>query len=593
LNYELYLDINDISEEDWGQFVQATFVLLKEKESKQRVEGQVQKYLSSLNDSREDWEADSFYLVNLNDMGNHARYVRNSFLGNNNPEGAIMIPNIMAIVILLVACFNFMNTSIALSGNRLKEIGVRKAIGARRSQLIMQLLTENILIILLALGGGILLAEVLLPLYTQLGPWLDLKINYSGNITFFSFLIGLLLLTAVLSGAYPAFYVSRFNTSNIFSGRFRLKGTGALSKGLMVLQLGFSLIALIQGIVYVENTYLQNGFDLGYKKNGVITIPYKEGVNFDSYRNKVLTHTSIEKVGGARHHMGYNVTGGIASIDAIKNEIRVFEVGDNYLETMEFDVVLGRSFLKDSESEMDNAIIVNEYFLKDYELQDPLDQRVILDDHPYHIVGIVKDFYPFGLWKSENDLASIIKLVDKDKFGFIVANVNSDVEAADKYLEQEWKAMFQDVPYESEKENIHVHRSELLSGNMAVLNIFLALTALFLSATGLFTLISINIQKRTKEIGLRRIMGASISQIVSLINKGFIIVVLISVVFGSVLGTYLTEMFLDIMYSIHSHVGFLAIGLTTGLVVLIVTLTSGFKVIKAADSPPVEALKYE
>jgi putative ABC transport system permease protein len=141
--------------------------------------------------------------------------------------------------------------------------------------------------------------------------------------------------------------------------------------------------------------------------------------------------------------------------------------------------------------------------------------------------------------------------------------------------------------------NIHVYRSELLSGNMAVLNVFLALTALFLSATGLFTLISINIQKRTKEIGLRRIMGASISQIVGLVNKGFIWVVLISVTFGTVLGSYLTEMFLDLMYSIHSHAGLLAIGLTTGLVILIVTLTSGFKVFKAADSPPVEALKYE
>lgn len=593
LNYELYLDTYDVSEEEWSEFTHATFVLLNDNKSKLFVEEQVQKYVSSLNDSREDWEAESFYLVNLNDMGNHARYVRNSYLGNNNPEGAIMIPNIMAIVILLVACFNFMNTSIALSGNRLKEIGVRKAIGANRSQLIMQLLSENIFIILLALVGGIILAEVLLPIYTQLGPWLDLKINYAGNITFFSFLVGLLLLTALLSGAYPAFYVSRFNTSNIFSGRFRLKGAGALSKGLMVLQLGFSLIALIQGIVYVQNTYLQNGFDLGYKKHGVITIPYNKGVNFDSYRNKVLTHSTIDKVGGARHHMGYNVSSGIASIDAIKNEIRLFEVGDNYLEAMDFKIVSGETFLKDSEAEMDDAIIVNEYFLKDYELNDPLDQRVILDDHPYHIVGVVKDFYPFGLWKSENDLPSIIKLVDEDQFGFIVANVNSDIDAADKYLEKEWKAMFQDVPYESEKENIHVYRSELLSGNMAVLNIFLALTALFLSATGLFTLISINIQKRTKEIGLRRIMGASIPQIVRLINKGFIIVVLVSVVFGSVLGTYLTEMFLDIMYSIHSHVGVLAIGLTTGLVILIVILTSGFKVIKAADSPPVEALKHE
>jgi ABC-type antimicrobial peptide transport system permease subunit len=271
----------------------------------------------------------------------------------------------------------------------------------------------------------------------------------------------------------------------------------------------------------------------------------------------------------------------------------MFEIGDNYLETMEFEILEGRGFLKEMESEVDGSIVVNERFLVDYQLKDPLDQRVLLDDHPFHIVGVVKDFYPNGLWRSENDFPIVMKVVNERDFGFIVASVATNVEDVNGYLEKEWKDMFADVPFESEKMNIHVYRSELLSKNMATLNIFLALTALFLSATGLFTLISINIQKRTKEIGLRRIMGASISQIVRLINKGFIWFVLISVVFGLLLGTYLTEMFLDLMYSIHSHVGVLAIGLTTTLVFLIVILTSGFKVVKEASGSPVDALKYE
>lgn len=593
LNFEMYTDIYNLSEDDWGTFAHATFLLLDNKYAAKTVEEQLQKFKDPLNESREDWEAEAFYLTPLDDMANQARYIRSNYLGQNNPEGAIMIPTIMAIVILLVACFNFMNTSISLSGKRLKEIGVRKAIGASKSQLIFQMLSENILIILMALGLGILLAEFLIPLYSQLGPWLDLSINYAGNITFFTFLIVLLILTAVLSGAYPAFYISRFNTSNIFSGRFRLKGTGALSKVLMVLQLGFSLIALIQGIVFVDNTYLQNGFDLGYKKHGVITIPYNANLNYSSFRDKVITHTAINKVAGTKHHVGYNQATSVAEIGANKREIWIFEVGDTYMETMDFKMIEGRPFFEDSEMEVEHAIIVNQNFLRDYDLHDPIDQRVLLDDKSHHIVGVVKDFYPYGLWRGENDIPAAIKVIDDSEFSFIIANVNGNVEEADKYLETEWKAMFSDVPYESEKENIHVYRSALLSGNMAVLNIFLALTALFLSATGLFTLISINIQKRTKEIGLRRIMGASISQIVGLINKGFIWVVIIALILGTIMGTYFTEMFLDLMYSIHAHVGLLAIGITSSLVILILTLTSGFKVIKAADSPPVEALKYE
>lgn len=593
LNKDVYEDINQIDEEDWSEFAHVTFLLLSENEDSKEVSKQIQEFINPLNESREDWIAEEYQLVSLNDMANNSRYIRGNYLGQNNPAGAIMIPNIMAVIILLVACFNFMNTSISLSGKRLKEIGVRKAIGARRGQLIAQLLSENVLVIVLSLVLGIFLAEFLIPFYSQLGPWIDLSIDYSGNISFFLFLAGLLLLTAILSGAYPAFYVSKFNTANIFSGNFRLKGSGVLAKGLMVLQLGFSLIALIQGIVYVENTSLQKNYDLGYRKSGVITIPIQEGMDFELFRDKSSSYTFLNEIAGSRHHIGYNNSSAFAEIGQDKKEIRTFGVGEKYLKTMGIEIIDGRGFLDDSESDKNEAIIVTQKFLEEFKLESALDQRVLLDEKPYRIVGVAKNFYPYGLWRDETKYPIAVRLTDKNEFRFVTASVNGNVDEADEQLKKTWNQLFPDVPYESDKYNIHVYRSELLSNNMANLNIFLALTALFLSATGLFTLISINIQKRTKEIGLRRILGASVFNVVGLINRGYIWLIGTALIVGTILGAYLTEIFMDLMFSVHAHVGPFAIGLTTGMVVFIVIITSGYKVIKAASSPPVESLRYE
>jgi len=594
LNMDSYVQIYGINREEWGYFSHATFLLLDNEANSPKVEQLLQPLIKPLNQAREDWTAEKYYLVPLNQMASEARYIRGNYLGFNNPEGAIMIPTIMAAILLIVACVNFMNTSLALSGNRLKEIGVRKSVGARKIQLVVQLLTENILLILIALVFGILLAEYLIPIYSQLGPWINLKITYLNNFPFFGFLVALLFLTAVFSGLYPALYVSKFNVTNIFSGRFKLKGIGRFSKTLMVLQLSFSLIALIQGIVYVQNTWLQQSFDLGYKKEGIITIPITKGAHFQSFHDEIQSHTGVLSVAGTRHHVGYNSTSGIAEINGQKNEIKVFEVGDNYNPTMQMELIRGRNFLENSKQEIEESVIINRQFIKDFRLKNPIDQRVLLNDKPYHVIGIIKDFYPSGLWKGETNHPMILKLIEESGFQFVVVNVNpEETKEMNVFLEGKWKQMFPNSPYESELENIHVARSELLSANLAAMNIFLAAIALFLSTVGLFTIISLTISRRTKEIGVRKVLGASLFQIIGLINKGFLWIILLSIGLGVVMGAYLTEMFLDLMYAIHSHVGITSIGITTIMVISIVILTSGFKIIQAANSNPVDALKYE
>ena len=592
LNYERYLDNYEIEEDNWGIFSHATFVELSYGFLPEEFSNQIQTFIPVFNNAREDWVAEEFTLVNLEDMSMVSRNIRGNYLGYNNPEGAVMIPVIMAVIILLVACFNYMNTSISLSSTRLKEIGVRKAIGASRGQLITQMLTENILLLFVALAGGLLLVEFLAPAYNRLGPWVEIIPSYRNNIGAVSYLIVLLLITALLSGAYPAFYVSKFQTTQIFNGRLKLKSSGTLSKVLMVLQLAFSLISLIQGIVYVQNTKLQERFDLGYNKHGIITVPIKRD-QFNVFKESISSHTTINMVAGTRHHVGYGMTSSTIESEGQKEEVRVLEVGPEYLQTMGMELNQGRYFNPDSEEDQSTSVIVNPFFIDAFRIADAADHRILIDEKPYHIIGIVKEFYPYGLWRSENEIPMLLKLSQEKDFSFLVANVSGDIKDTDKYLKKTWLKQFPNAPYESDLINMHIERSELLSANMGTMNIFMAIVALFLSATGLFTLISINVQKRMKEIGLRKVMGASSWNIIKLVNKGYFFIIFISLVVGCSMGAYLTEMFLDLMFSIHAHPGPLALGITSVVVIVILLLTGSLRVLKAAQTNPVETLKME
>lgn len=589
-NIELLFDRLD--KDDWTQITHATFVDITV--DIQGLDNQLQPFVDLSNAAIEDWTIERFELVPLKKMAHVARYVRGNYLGQSNPRGTVMIPSIMAITILLIACFNFTNTTIALSGKRLKEIGIRKSIGAQKSSIIIQLLGESILLCFVALGIAMLLAEFLVPAYNHMGPWINLKTSYLDNYKFLFFLFFLVLTTSILSSAYAAFYISSFNVVKILKGNLKFKGTSGFTRTLLIMQISFSLTSVIQGIVYFQNSKYQESFDLGFNKDEVIRIPIHGMQDFQLLRDLASTNPKILETAGGKHHLGYNLSRLVVQNGSDELEVYAYEIGDNYTQTMELTILKGRFFRKNSASDLLESVIINEELAKDLMLKEPLGKRISLGDKMVEVIGIVKNFYPSGLWLGSKGNPILLKITTQDQFNHFLVRVDQkNLLETNQWLKEEWKNLFPNRLFESDYENESIYLVSLLNKNMTALNIFMAILAIILSGTGLYTLVAITVIKKSKEIGVRKVLGASILAIFGLLNRGLLVMVMIAIFLGSVMGFYMSNLVLDLMFAYHINVSMGTMVISSLIILLIMYLTIGHKLFQAATINPVDSLKYE
>lgn len=226
---------------------------------------QLKEYIPVQNDARENWKITNFFTKSLKDVADD-REVWANRLRSSFHSAAVSVPPIMAIMILIIAAFNFMNSAISFAGKRLKEIGLRKVFGGLRKHIIIQFITENLVISFIAMILGIFIAGFLVPEYSSMWEYMDLEYSFRREPTLIIFIIILWLFTALLAGAYPAFYISRFNPIKIFRDNLKLKNRNILSRILLGFQYFTSVLALVMGVMFAQNAVYQETLDLGYEK---------------------------------------------------------------------------------------------------------------------------------------------------------------------------------------------------------------------------------------------------------------------------------------------------------------------------------------
>ena len=256
---------------------------------------------------------------------------------------ALIAPPIMALFILLIACFNFANTSIATFSKRLKEIGLRKTFGGQRSQLVTQFMLETLIICFLALLVGIVLAEFLVPAYSSLWSYMSIELTFTDYGFFWIFLFLLLLLTGFIAGVYPALYVSSFSPVMFLKDASPFKGSGKLSSVLLTLQFAISVMALVMGIVFARNAEFQKTIDLGYDRDEIIVLPIAPEL-FTSFRNEILTNPKIISAEGTQNHIGYGNYRRPVKDNEKQLEVDVLDIGPGYAQTMGLRLAEGRFF---------------------------------------------------------------------------------------------------------------------------------------------------------------------------------------------------------------------------------------------------------
>ena len=356
-----------------------------------------------------------------------------------------------------------------------------------------------------------------------------------------------------------------------------------------------SVLALISGFAFLQNSAYQQQVDQGYDKESMILVPLNSPLEAERFKAAVMENPAIDQLSLTNHHVGWGGNSVAVKSADQESEVTMLDIGLNYTEVAGFRVLDGRSFdQQNKEYDRENNILVNEKMVSQMSWDNPIGQQVVLRDTlRYNVVGVLKDFFIFGLW---NELDPImIRLRSDEELSMLVARVNpNQIQEVKSYMEETWGELITDRPTD-----VLIHEQDVLgeartiNDNIVVIFIFLAVIAVVLSAIGLFTLVSINIQSRTKEIGIRKVLGASISKISVLINRPFLIIVGISAVLGAVSAYLLTDMLMGSIWTYYMRMGFVSFVIPiTGILIICLASISG-KVIKAARRNPVESLRYE
>jgi putative ABC transport system permease protein len=586
---------HSLSENSW-RYRTTIFIQITDPSRLKVIQDQIDPYVENNNKIREDFILKNWVIESFVGMGARDGYSDKpgTWTHSGSPIAAVVGIGVMGIFVLLIACFNLTNTAVAISSRRLKEIGLRKVMGSSRWSLIAQFIGETTLICFSALIVGLLLAEyALIPAFNAL--WSDLKIvtNYWGSPNFVMFIIGTLVFVSLLAGGYPAFYISKFQPTSILKGTMKFGGTNYFTRTLLTLQFIISLIAIVSSIAFIDNAKFQKSFDLGFNKDGIIYTYVNNRSEYETYRNALLENHEITSIAGSQHHLySYSINDPIKHEDK-EIEVDILDVGEDYLPVMGLKFKEGRNFETDSENDRKESVIITEGLARKLDMKEPIGKEIIwMDTVKYYVVGVVNDVYNRGLWEQMEPV--MFRYGPKDKVGHILVRVPADkLTATNKFMEAKWKEIFPNRLYNGRFMDDEMVEANTINNNVLVMFIFLGAIALILSATGLFTLVSLNIIKKMKEIGVRKVLGASVGNLARVINTEFIIILLIASILGGYAGAALSGMLMSSIWKYYQEATLITMVLSAVILLITCVLSIGFKVYNTTRLNPANVLRDE
>ncbi len=498
----------------------------------------------------------------------------------------------VAIVILIIACINFMNLSTAKANTRLKELGVKKALGAQRKTLIAQYITEALLLTTFASLLGLLLALTCLPLFNNI---IGKNLSFELNLNMIFGFVSLILITSFLAGSYPSLYLSRLKTIASLKGKI-IGSFGDIwaRKGLVIFQFSISII-LIVSVFIVSNQieYIQTK-NLGYNRDNVMSFQTNTlGDNeFDNLINELERLPGVMQVGPADHDLTGN-RGRTSGVNWPGRQDRIaflnLEVGLGFIETMGIEILEGRSFSRELKTDI-GKVIFNETAIKQMGLKDPIGKTVQVWGNERQIIGIVKDFHIDSFYEQINPTminvydGMMSKIFVKVKSGTELQTINQIEEAYEEISEgAPFNFSFVDSDYQA------IYEAEK---QVASLSKSFAFIAILISCLGLFGLTAFNAERRIKEIGIRKVLGAGIGNIVFLLSSDFSKMILMALVIGLPSSYFIAQEWISsFAFAINlSPVYFILAGMS---LLVIAWLTVSFQTIKVANQNPVDSLRME
>jgi len=534
--------------------------------------------------------------------------VNDEVVQTSNPLYSYILSG-LAILILFVAGVNFMTLSLARSMDRTKEVGIRKVMGAIKSQLIQQYLGEALLITFFSLLLGLALAQVVLPLFNEIS---NKELIFSFDSTFVLFSLLLVCLIGLSAGAYPAMILARFDPAIVLAKLTKIRSKSLLSRTLVVLQFSITVFLITATLIMHRQLNFMKEKNLGYDRERIVQIPLgSQGSEaertFKLYKNELERDNRIIGVAAAMNPFGLEWAT-LGYTDEFGNEIRFVynQVTYDFVETMGMEIVEGRDFSEEYATDYRDAIIVNKAFLQRLGWQSGIDQ--ILPEkfnRDMRIVGVVSDFHIGSLHEEIRPLALTLSRIPLSKIEYgrgigtsvslssvIIRIAAGETQPVVDFLRAKWQRVAVNQPFDLEFLDRTIdaqYRQEERWGEIINYSSVLAIT---IACLGLFSLVNLSLERRVKEIGIRKVLGASVRGIVTHLSKDFVKLVLVANVIAWPVAWYAMNRWLqDFAYRI--DIGWWVFTLAAGLALVIALLTVSTQAIRAALANPVEALKYE
>jgi DNA-binding transcriptional regulator of glucitol operon len=402
-----------------------------------------------------------------------------------------------------------------------------------------------------------------------------------------------LLFTAIAAGSYPAFYISKFKPVTILKGTQKFGGTNHFTRILLGLQFAISLISVVSAIGFIQNARFQRAYDLGFDAQGSVIAWVNNRGEFETYRNALQTNPAIVSMAGARSGIFSNREHDPVKFQSRQMEVDIIEVGDHYLQTLDMKLVEGRDFVRNSEGDRKESIIITEKMVRQFGLEKPVGKEIIWKDTvKLYVIGVVKDVYTAGLWREMEPM--MIRYVLPDQYTQLVVSTGSEhVASVNTFMSQEWSKVFPNRLYNGRMLQENTQQVDEVNNNIVYMFAFMGLVTMLLSVTGLFTLVSLNIIKRTKEIGVRKVLGASVFTIARMVNTEFVIILLLASALGSWAGYFQSNMIMGSIWKYYQGPGTVTFVISVSLLFIASGISIGYKVFKAATMNPVDSLKDE
>lgn len=584
------------NKQKWDCSWMATYILVRESQNIAAVESKLTDFITKY---LFDGNSDHNFRYKIQPLTSIHLHSNLRFeLGNNGDFKVVFILGTVAVFMIIIACINFINLTTARSTVRVKEIGIRKAIGSSRRHLIQQFLGESTLMSLIAMVVAFVLVILVLPVFNNIIGH-QFSFEKFDPLTVILGLLGFSILIGLIAGSYPAFYLSAFRPvqvmRNAFSGS---KNSSSYRSGMVVFQFIISIVLLIGTFtVHRQMNYIQNK-ELGFDKEQVVVIQNlnPDPIKSETFKQMLIANTNIVSVSSSGNLPGKeNGRQSIRIEGRDASSINLYSCDYDYLETLQLEMAKGRFFSKELTTDT-AGIILNESAAKVYNLDNPIGTQVTVSfgrTVTGPVIGVIKDFHFRSLHEPLEPLAMVYGIKKGWGINYISVRVNtSDMAGTIDYIKETWKSVNPGTPFDysflDESYN-SLHANVQTVGNIAL--VFCLLTNL-VSCLGLYGLSAFVIERRIKEIGIRKVVGASVNDIVWMLSKNMVRLVFIAFVLAAPIIWIVMNIWLQ-NFAYRTEVGIL-VPVLSGLIALLIGFaTVIFQSIRAARANPVEALKYE